>query len=163
MRNSMRKCLAYCSLLLLSATFLGAALIQPTVARWTDQELTSTSLSALSLGPVLNPQCTDRDTLANLLNNQVLLTWQRPTEVPDDVELEYVITWDVLGSLVGDGSTVTTELSHTYQTGLALLNLRVAFTVVPRIVDVAWVGDPVEMEAAAIALIIIPVYLACSE
>ncbi|WP_431710412.1 hypothetical protein [Glutamicibacter uratoxydans] len=124
--------------------------INLTSAHWIDAESTHGSVSAGTLEPVNNLACRDSQLLSiSLGRDQVQIDWQRPSNVPLEIPIEYEIRWTE-NSLLGGTNTGTLRIpgvsyTHTRQTtGLLsnLLRLTMTIEVTPVIPGTSWEGPP---------------------
>ncbi|WP_141322647.1 SipW-dependent-type signal peptide-containing protein, partial [Brevibacterium aurantiacum] len=110
-----RRIQAFFAGLLLVMIVLGLSGVHSTLAAWTDEDEATGAFTAGKIQPVQNLKCIDSDDglLPLLLKTEVQLDWDRP-DVPDDVAIEYVVSWQP--SLIGDsGSRTITENSYVYK------------------------------------------------
>lgn len=135
--------------------------VRLTTASWTDTETVGVELHAAELTEIRQLECLDvEDNLLGLLNNELLLRWQRPAGIPDTVRVDNLVTWT--GGLIGGaGQTLITDgaTQSRYKADLGLLGVSVDLTVTPIIGS--WSGPTVGYRAANVTLLAIPIRVEC--
>ena len=129
----------------------GAGALSDTDAAWTDEEQATASFTAGTLSPVQNPRCTDSTLDVDLLPNRVLMTWDPPEGLSDDVPMKYRVSWREAGLLFPRSGSITVGgTSHAFKASDSLLNLAVTVTVEPFVGS--WVGDAESKSALSTSL-----------
>lgn len=142
-----------------------------TSAQWNDTQHTQGSVTAGTLGSVDNMVCQDSEILSITLGrDEAKISWQRPSDVPLEIPIEYEVRWTENSSLGGTKTGVLripeTTYTHKRQTaGLlsSLLGLTMTIEVTPVIPGTSWEGPPQAVSGRILNLLgVLGIRLTCN-